>query len=63
MDRCLNLRSGRQLEESGVSDGKDKEWYMDIWGSKAVAPAYVDWGPFIVDPWTSIWLCTDRMLD
>jgi hypothetical protein len=28
-----------------------------------VVSACVDWGPFIVDPWMGIWLCTDRMLD
>jgi hypothetical protein len=50
--------------ESWVSsDGKDGKWYVDIRGSKVVAPACVDWGPFVVDPWMSIWLCTDRMLD
>jgi hypothetical protein len=50
--------------ESGVSsDGKDEEWYVNIRDSKVVVPAYVDWGPFIVDPWTIIWLCTDRMPD
>jgi hypothetical protein len=27
------------------------------------SPTCVDWGPFVVDPWMSIWLCTDRMLD
>jgi hypothetical protein len=28
-----------QLVESGVSsNGKDGEWYVDIWGSKVVAP-------------------------
>jgi hypothetical protein len=28
-----------QLVKSGVSsDGKDEEWYVDIWGSKVVAP-------------------------
>jgi hypothetical protein len=53
-----------QLGESGVSsNGKDREWYMDIRGSKVIAPACVDWEPFIVDPWTSIWLCIDRMPD
>jgi hypothetical protein len=36
---------------------------VDIRGSKVVGPACVNWGPFIVDPWTSIWLCTDRMLN
>jgi hypothetical protein len=36
---------------------------MDIWGSKVVAPACVDWGPFIVDPWITIWWCTHRMSD
>jgi hypothetical protein len=36
---------------------------MDIRGSKVVAPSCVDWGPFTVDSWTSIWLCTDRMPD
>jgi hypothetical protein len=53
-----------QLVKSGVSsDGKDGEWFIDIWGSNVVAPVCVDWGPFIVDPWTSIWLCIDWMLD
>jgi hypothetical protein len=53
-----------QLGERRVSlDGKDKEWYVDIRGSKVVAPACVDWGPLVVEPWTSIWLCTERMLD
>jgi hypothetical protein len=61
---CLNLRLGGQLEESRVSsDEKDGEWYVDIRGSKVVAPACVDWGPFIVDPWMGIWLCTKHMLD
>jgi hypothetical protein len=41
--------------ESGVlSDGKDREWYVDIRGSKVIAPACVDCGPFIVDPSMSI---------
>jgi hypothetical protein len=53
-----------QLGESGVSlDGKGGEWYVDIWDSKVVAPTCVNWGPFIVDPWTSIWLCTNRIPD
>jgi hypothetical protein len=50
--------------KSGVSsDGNDGEWYVDIRGSKVVAPACVNWWSFIVDPWMSIWLCTDHMLD
>jgi hypothetical protein len=28
-----------------------------------VAPTCVDWEPFVVNHWTSIWLCTDCMLD
>jgi hypothetical protein len=37
--------------KSGVSsDWMDEEWYEDIRGSK-------------VDPWMSIWLCTDRIPD
>jgi hypothetical protein len=32
------------------SDGKDGERDMDMRGSKVVAPACVNWGPFIVDP-------------
>jgi hypothetical protein len=53
-----------QLVESGVpSDGKDREWYMDIRGSKVVDLTCVDWGLFVVDPWMSIWLCIDRMPD
>jgi hypothetical protein len=53
-----------QLGKSGVSSNeKDEEWYMDIWGSKVVSLTSVDWGPFIVDPWSSIWLCTDHMSD
>jgi hypothetical protein len=48
-----------QLVESGVSsDGMDGEGYVDIRGSKVVAPACVNWGRFVVDPWMSIWLCT-----
>jgi hypothetical protein len=40
-----------QLGKSGVSsDGKDREWYVDIQGSKVGAPSSVDWGPFVVDP-------------
>jgi hypothetical protein len=32
-----------QLEKSRVSsDGKVREWYVDILGSKVVAPACVD---------------------
>jgi hypothetical protein len=43
-----------QLGESGASlDGKDEVWYVDIQSSKVVASANIDWGPFIVDPWTS----------
>jgi hypothetical protein len=39
----LNLRSGGQLAESGVSlDGKGREWFVDIRGSKVVAAACVD---------------------
>jgi hypothetical protein len=53
-----------QLGESGVSsDGKVRKRDVDIRGSKVVAPTCVDWGPFIVDFWESIWLCTDRMLN
>jgi hypothetical protein len=53
-----------QLVESGVSsEGKDGEWYVDIRCSNVVAPACVHWGPFVVDHWISIWLCTDRMPD
>jgi hypothetical protein len=47
------------------SDGKDGEWYVDIRGSirgsKVICHACVDWGPFIVEHWTSIWLCIDYM--
>jgi hypothetical protein len=53
-----------QLEKSGVSsDGMVGECYMDIRGSMVLAPSYVDWALFIVDPWMSILLCIDRMLD
>jgi hypothetical protein len=53
-----------QLGESRISsNGKDGEWYVDIRSCKVVAPTCVDWGTFIVDPWTSIWLCTDHMPD
>jgi hypothetical protein len=53
-----------QPGESGVSsDGKVRERDVDIRGSKVAASAYVEWEPFVVDPWTSIWLCTDRMSD
>jgi hypothetical protein len=34
---------------------------VNIQSSKVVAPVSVDWGLFVVDPWMSIWLCTDRM--
>jgi hypothetical protein len=54
---------GQLGESEASSDGKVKEWYVDIRSSKVIAPAWVDWGPFVVDPWTSTWLCTDRMLD
>jgi hypothetical protein len=43
---CINdliLDQARQLGESGVSsDGKVGEWFVDIRGSKVVAPACVD---------------------
>jgi hypothetical protein len=40
-----------QLGERGVSsDGKDREWYVDIRGSKVIASACVNRGPFVVDP-------------
>jgi hypothetical protein len=38
------------------------EWYVDIRRSKVVAPAYVNWGSFIVDPWMSTWFCINHML-
>jgi hypothetical protein len=39
----LNLRPDRATRESRVSsDGKDEEWFVDIRGSKVVAPACVD---------------------
>jgi hypothetical protein len=64
MEWCLNLRWAGQLGERGVSSNwKIGERDVDIRGLKVVAPACVDWGPFIVDPWTSIWLCIDRMSD
>jgi hypothetical protein len=53
-----------QLGESGVSsDWKVRGRDMDIRASKVVAPACVDCGLFVVDPWMSIRLCTNRMLD
>jgi hypothetical protein len=36
---------------------------VDILSSKVVAHTYVNWGPFLVDPWMSTWFCTNRMLD
>jgi hypothetical protein len=64
MEWCFNLRSsGATSGKWSIIDGKDKEWYVDIRRSKMVAPACVDWGPFVVDPWMSIWLCTDCMPD
>jgi hypothetical protein len=63
MDWCW-LKFEMQLGESEVSsDGKDGVWYVDIRGFKVIAPACVDWGPFIVDHWTSILLCTDHIPD
>jgi hypothetical protein len=42
-DDDLNLRTGGELGESGVSlDGKVREWFVDFRGSKVVAPAYVN---------------------
>jgi hypothetical protein len=64
MKWCLNLRPG------GTTRGKRSiiKWegcgegcgYSRLGGG---SPAYVDWGPLVVDPWTSIWLRTNRMLD
>jgi hypothetical protein len=52
----------RQLGEMGVSsNGKVGERNVDIRCSKMVIPTCVDWGSFIVDPWTSIWLSINRM--
>jgi hypothetical protein len=43
-----------QLGESGVSlDGMVGERDVDIRGYKVVAPACVDWSPFVVEPWAS----------
>jgi hypothetical protein len=64
MEWCLNLRPG------GATSGK---WSIIGWEGRGVAcgysrlqgssPACVNRGPFVVDPWMSIWLCNDRMPD
>jgi hypothetical protein len=62
MNDDLILRLDEATRSKGsIIDGKDGECYVDIRGSQVVVPTFVDWGPFIVDPWTSISLCTDCM--
>jgi hypothetical protein len=56
-------RAGQLGESELSSDVKVRVRDVDIQGSKVVAPTCVDWGPSIVDPWMSIWLCTDHMPD
>jgi hypothetical protein len=64
MDWCLNLRPGGATRgKRSIIRWEGREMDVDIWGYKVVAPAYVDCGPFIVNPWTSIWLCTNRIPD
>jgi hypothetical protein len=62
MKFCFNLKPG------GATSGK---WSIIKWEGRGVicgylrlqggSPTCVDWWQFVVDPWMSIWLCTDRM--
>jgi hypothetical protein len=64
MDWCLNLRPDEANSGKwSIIGWNDGEWYVDIRGYKVVVSAYVDWGSFVVNPSTSIWLCTDLMSD
>jgi hypothetical protein len=61
---CLNLRPGgttRGKRSIIKCEGRGEGCgYLRLHGG---SPSCVGWGPFVVDPWMSIWLCTNRMLE